>query len=124
MSGETNRLLGLAHEVMTVPDAREMDVIAAFSQDAAGRWPVARLARLRRRPVPAARETADASEEVAEPRRGIFEQGRGRAALAVHEQHGGLDGGESTHQALAADRHLSSKISFQFMLSPMCIFAR
>jgi len=28
MSGETNRLLGLAHEVTTVPDAREMDVLA------------------------------------------------------------------------------------------------
>ena len=29
MSGETNRLLGLAHEVAKVPDAREMDAIAA-----------------------------------------------------------------------------------------------
>jgi aspartate kinase len=29
MSGETNRLLSLAHEVAKVPDAREMDAIAA-----------------------------------------------------------------------------------------------
>ena len=29
MSGETNKLLKLAHEVSPVPDAREMDVIAA-----------------------------------------------------------------------------------------------
>jgi aspartate kinase len=32
MSGETNRLLGLAHEVTKVPDAREMDVIAATGE--------------------------------------------------------------------------------------------
>src|ERR1700716_2232567 len=32
MSGETNRLLALAHEVMKVPDAREMDVIAATGE--------------------------------------------------------------------------------------------
>jgi aspartate kinase len=32
MSGETNRLLGLAHQVATVPDAREMDVIAATGE--------------------------------------------------------------------------------------------
>jgi aspartate kinase len=32
MSGETNRLLGLAHEVVKVPDAREMDVIAATGE--------------------------------------------------------------------------------------------
>ncbi len=32
MSGETNRLLGLAHEVAKVPDAREMDVIAATGE--------------------------------------------------------------------------------------------
>ena len=32
MSGETNRLLELAHEVATVPDAREMDVIAATGE--------------------------------------------------------------------------------------------
>lgn len=32
MSGETNRLLGLAHEVTKVPDAREMDAIAATGE--------------------------------------------------------------------------------------------
>lgn len=32
MSGETNRLLGLANEVVRVPDAREMDVIAATGE--------------------------------------------------------------------------------------------
>jgi aspartate kinase len=32
MSGETNRLLGLAHEVAKVPDAREMDVLAATGE--------------------------------------------------------------------------------------------
>jgi aspartate kinase len=32
MSGETNRLLGLAHEMTKVPDAREMDVIAATGE--------------------------------------------------------------------------------------------
>ncbi|MEO6418623.1 MAG: aspartate kinase [Polyangiaceae bacterium] len=32
MSGETNRLLGLAHQVITVPDAREMDAIAATGE--------------------------------------------------------------------------------------------
>ena len=32
MSGETNRLLGLAHEVTHVPDAREMDAIAATGE--------------------------------------------------------------------------------------------
>ncbi len=32
MSGETNRLLGLAHEVTSLPDAREMDVIAAVGE--------------------------------------------------------------------------------------------
>ncbi len=32
MSGETNRLLGLAHEVTGLPDAREMDVIAATGE--------------------------------------------------------------------------------------------
>jgi aspartate kinase len=32
MSGETNRLLALAHEVMKVPDAREMDVLAATGE--------------------------------------------------------------------------------------------
>ena len=32
MSGETNRLLGLAHEMVKVPDAREMDVIAATGE--------------------------------------------------------------------------------------------
>jgi aspartate kinase len=32
MSGETNRLLGLAHQVTEIPDAREMDVIAATGE--------------------------------------------------------------------------------------------
>jgi aspartate kinase len=32
MSGETNRLLALAHEVAKVPDAREMDVLAATGE--------------------------------------------------------------------------------------------
>ncbi len=32
MSGETNRLLGLAHAITRVPDAREMDVIAATGE--------------------------------------------------------------------------------------------
>jgi aspartate kinase len=32
MSGETNRLLGLAHDVVKVPDAREMDVIASTGE--------------------------------------------------------------------------------------------
>jgi aspartate kinase len=32
MSGETNRLLGLAHQVTAVPEAREMDVIAATGE--------------------------------------------------------------------------------------------
>ena len=32
MSGETNRLLKLAHEVVPVPDAREMDVIASTGE--------------------------------------------------------------------------------------------
>jgi len=32
MSGETNRLLGMAHEVAPVPDAREMDAIAATGE--------------------------------------------------------------------------------------------
>jgi aspartate kinase len=32
MSGETNRLLGLAHQVAEVPDAREMDAIAATGE--------------------------------------------------------------------------------------------
>jgi aspartate kinase len=32
MSGETNRLLGLAHQVAKVPDAREMDVVAATGE--------------------------------------------------------------------------------------------
>ena len=32
MSGETNRLLALAHEVIQVPDAREMDAIAATGE--------------------------------------------------------------------------------------------
>lgn len=32
MSGETNRLLGLAHEVTSIPDAREMDVIASVGE--------------------------------------------------------------------------------------------
>jgi aspartate kinase len=35
MSGETNRLLGLAHEVTKLPDAREMDVIAATGEQVA-----------------------------------------------------------------------------------------
>ena len=32
MSGETNRLLGMAHEMVAIPDAREMDVIAATGE--------------------------------------------------------------------------------------------
>src|SRR5262245_27312695 len=32
MSGETNRLLALAHELQNVPDAREMDVLAATGE--------------------------------------------------------------------------------------------
>ena len=32
MSGETNRLLGIAHEMTSLPDAREMDVIAATGE--------------------------------------------------------------------------------------------
>jgi aspartate kinase len=32
MSGETNRLLALAHEIANVPDAREMDVLAATGE--------------------------------------------------------------------------------------------
>ena len=32
MSGETNRLLGMAHEMVNVPDAREMDVIASTGE--------------------------------------------------------------------------------------------
>ncbi len=32
MSGETNRLLGLAHEVIKLPEAREMDVIASTGE--------------------------------------------------------------------------------------------
>src|SRR5258708_1899928 len=32
MSGETNRLLGLAHRVTEVPDAREMDALAATGE--------------------------------------------------------------------------------------------
>ncbi|HEY5240855.1 MAG TPA: aspartate kinase, partial [Polyangiaceae bacterium] len=32
MSGETNRLLRMAHEVSEVPDAREMDAIAATGE--------------------------------------------------------------------------------------------
>jgi len=32
MSGETNRLLALAHEVVKIPDAREMDVIASTGE--------------------------------------------------------------------------------------------
>ncbi|HEX7604358.1 MAG TPA: aspartate kinase, partial [Polyangiaceae bacterium] len=32
MSGETNRLLGLAHQVHDVPDAREMDALAATGE--------------------------------------------------------------------------------------------
>jgi aspartate kinase len=35
MSGETNRLLGLAHQVSSVPDAREMDAIAATGEQVA-----------------------------------------------------------------------------------------
>ncbi len=35
MSGETNRLLGLAHAMVSVPDAREMDVIAATGEQVA-----------------------------------------------------------------------------------------
>jgi aspartate kinase len=35
MSGETNRLLGLAHEVAKVPDEREMDAIAATGEQVA-----------------------------------------------------------------------------------------
>jgi aspartate kinase len=35
MSGETNRLLGLAHQVTAVPDAREMDAIAATGEQVA-----------------------------------------------------------------------------------------
>jgi len=35
MSGETNRLLKLAHEVTAVPDAREMDAIAATGEQVA-----------------------------------------------------------------------------------------
>jgi aspartate kinase len=35
MSGETNRLLGLAHQVAEVPDAREMDAIAATGEQVA-----------------------------------------------------------------------------------------
>jgi aspartate kinase len=35
MSGETNRLLGLAHQVTEVPDAREMDAIAATGEQVA-----------------------------------------------------------------------------------------
>src|SRR5579862_4910803 len=35
MSGETNRLLGLAHQVIAVPDAREMDAIAATGEQVA-----------------------------------------------------------------------------------------
>ena len=35
MSGETNRLLGLAHEVTKVPSAREMDAIAATGEQVA-----------------------------------------------------------------------------------------
>src|SRR5688572_18604242 len=32
MSGETNRLLSLAHEITKVPDPREMDAIAATGE--------------------------------------------------------------------------------------------
>src|SRR5262249_11429618 len=32
MSGETNKLLGLAHQVCEIPDAREMDVIASTGE--------------------------------------------------------------------------------------------
>jgi aspartate kinase len=35
MSGETNRLLALAHEVTSVPDAREMDALAATGEQVA-----------------------------------------------------------------------------------------
>jgi aspartate kinase len=35
MSGETNRLLALAHDVAKVPDAREMDAIAATGEQVA-----------------------------------------------------------------------------------------
>jgi aspartate kinase len=35
MSGETNRLLGLAHQVTEVPDAREMDAMAATGEQVA-----------------------------------------------------------------------------------------
>src|SRR5262249_61270726 len=35
MSGETNRLLALAHEVANIPDAREMDVLAATGEQVA-----------------------------------------------------------------------------------------
>jgi aspartate kinase len=35
MSGETNRLLGLAHQVSSIPDAREMDAIAATGEQVA-----------------------------------------------------------------------------------------
>lgn len=35
MSGETNRLLGLAHQITDVPDAREMDSIAATGEQVA-----------------------------------------------------------------------------------------
>ena len=35
MSGETNRLLGLAHEMVKIPDAREMDVIASTGEQVA-----------------------------------------------------------------------------------------
>ena len=35
MSGETNRLLGMAHEMVGVPDAREMDVIASTGEQVA-----------------------------------------------------------------------------------------
>jgi aspartate kinase len=35
MSGETNRLLGLAHQVSSLPDAREMDAIAATGEQVA-----------------------------------------------------------------------------------------
>ena len=35
MSGETNRLLGLAHQIAEVPDAREMDAIAATGEQVA-----------------------------------------------------------------------------------------
>jgi aspartate kinase len=35
MSGETNRLLALAHQVVAIPDAREMDAIAATGEQVA-----------------------------------------------------------------------------------------